>query len=158
MFLSSPTLSLRHDLPAAISSPSSVPLMAEPRLPSCTWPSRKGGEEPPLQPPGLTQCRMGWSLCPAFGPTLLLEEAAAGSSGQPRAVGSGRRHNQAGSQTAPSLLVPFPSLETALGRQLQNAITLPPAQLCSRSTWAPATFDSAVAVLPSIPSAASGSP
>lgn len=157
MFLPFPTLSLGQNLPGAISL-SPVPLMAEPRLPSCTWPSRKGGENPPSQPPGLTQCGVGWSLCPAFGPMLLLEEAATGSSGQPSAVGSGRRYRWARSQTAPSLLVPFPRMETPLRRQLQKSVTLPPARLCSRRTWAPATFGSAVAMLPSIPSAASATP
>lgn len=135
MFLPFPTLSLGQNLPGAISL-SPVPLMAEPRLPSCTWPSRKGGENPPSQPPGLTQCGVGWSLCPAFGP-MLLEEAATGSSGQPSAVGSGRRYRWARSQTAPSLLVPFPRMETSLGRQLLKAVTLPPARLCSRRTLGP---------------------
>lgn len=94
-------LSLRQDLPAAI-SPESPPT-TEVRLPSTTWPSRKEGEKTVLQLPGLTQNRVCWSPCPTFGLALLLEETAAGSSGQPSAIGSSRRHKQARSQTAPSL-------------------------------------------------------
>lgn len=79
-------------------------------MPSCTWPPRKEGGNSPLEHPRLTECKVGWSPCPPFGPTLLLEEAATSSSGQPSAVGSGGRYKQGRSQTAPSLLVLFHSM------------------------------------------------
>lgn len=89
---------------------SPIPLVVVARLPSCTWPPRKEGGNSPLEHPRLTECKVGWSPCPPFGPTLLLEEAATSSSGQPSAVGSGGRYKQGRSQTAPSLLVLFHSM------------------------------------------------
>lgn len=137
---------------------SPFPLMAEARLPSCTWPPRREEENPLLLLPTLNPGQGGLEALPC----LWSHTAAGGSScwqlWAASAVGSGRRYEQPRSQTAPSLQVRFQRLEIALGRQLQNATTLPPAQLCSRSTWAPATFDSAVAVLPLILSAASATP